>query len=144
MADSPTAVKVSGPSRRVMESLFETIIPSEGPQRPGALDVNLVDRLLKWLQQLPGAPAGAFVLVCWMWEFAPIWSGRLARLSRLPLEDRIRILEGWKKSRLFIRRWPFFLTRVILLAGFYSNPELWPRIGYEPGCLAEPPNPVEN
>jgi len=140
MGKSVPAIKLSAGSRRVMESLADAIIPSGEPGRPGALDLGLVDNLMEWLGSLPGggAPRG-FVFICWMWEFSPIWSGRFARFSSLSLEDRICILESWEHSRLTPRRLALFGLKALLMVAFYNNPEVWPSIGYQEGCLSEPP-----
>ncbi len=135
-------VKMWAPTRRVMEAMADTIIPSDGPERPGAADVDLVDRLMEFLGQIPFAGT-AMKLACWSWEFCPIWSGRLARFSRLSGEERERILLGWETSRLVIRRGALLLTKVVFMASFYNNPAIWPRLGYKEGCMAEPPLPVD-
>ena len=75
-----------------------------------------------------------------MWEFSPIWSGRWARFSSLSLEDRVRVLEGWENSRLSVRRMALFGLKALFMAAFYNNPEVWPHIGYQEGCLSEPPD----
>lgn len=144
MADFSGPVRVSDASRKVMEALAETIIPSQGPERPGAMDVDLVDLLMRWLKQLPGSPSWFFIMLAWMWEFSPIWSGRIARLSKLSPEERTNILEQWEGSRFFVRRWSLLSTKVILMAVFYNNPDIWPKLGYEPGCLSQPPRPIED
>ena len=135
-------VKMSAATRRVMEAMADTIIPSDGPERPGARDVNLVDRLMEFLGQIPFAGA-AMKLACWSWEFCPIWSGRLARFSRLSAEERERILLGWENSRLLLRRGALLITKAVLMASFYNNPAVWPMLGYQQGCMAEPKLPVD-
>ncbi|HUT52583.1 MAG TPA: hypothetical protein VM658_04275 [bacterium] len=135
-------VKMSAATRRVMEAVADTIIPSDGPERPGASDVNLVDRLMEFLGQIPFA-CTAFKLACWSWEFCPLWTGRLARFSRLPAEDRERMLQGWETSRLMFRRSALLFTKAALMASFYNNPAIWPQLGYKEGCMAEPPLPVD-
>lgn len=142
MSDSLDSVRISAASKRVVSALAETIIPSEGPERPGALDTQLVERLLAWLSDIPGA-ATVFVLSCWSWDFCPLWAGRLARFSSLSLEERTRLLEGWENSRIALRRYALLLTKVVIMAAYYNNEEIWPLIGYQPGCLSEPPRPAD-
>jgi hypothetical protein len=134
--------RVSPATRRVIEALADTIIPSGDPGRPGALDVNLCDPLLAWLAKLPGATT-AFLLACWCWEFSPIWAGKFARFSRLSFEDRTWVLEGWEVSRLGARRWALFGLKLVFMSAFYNNPEIWPYIGYKEGCLTPPPKLAE-
>ncbi len=145
MGKSIPVVKLSAGSRRVMDSLADAMIPSGEPGRPGALDLNLVDNLMAWMDSLPIAGAArGLTLVCWVWEFSPIWSGRLARFSSLSLEDRMSVLESWEHSRLAPRRLALFGLKALLMVAFYNNPETWPHIGYQEGCLSEPPNAIKS
>ena len=143
MEGSSRPVKVSDRMRKVMEALADTIIPGGDEDRPGALDMDLVDRFLEFLSQFPPAPR-LFAISCWMWEFSPLWSGRLARFSRLSLPERTKILESWEKSRLFVRRGALIIFKSIFLATFYNDQEVWPLLGYKEGCLSEPPNPIDD
>jgi hypothetical protein len=139
MASAGKGVRLSPATRRVVSALADTIIPSEGPERPGALDLGLVDRLMEWLQGMAGTVA-PLVAICWLWEFCPLWSGRLARFSRLSQEERTRIFEQWENSRLAAARWALFGLKAVFMAAFYNNPGVWPALGYEEGCLSEPPS----
>jgi len=136
--DSERAVKVSSSSRRILTALAQTIIPSEGPDRPGAEELELVDRLLEWLSTMRGA-ARAFVIVCRLWEFSPFLKGKFSRLSRLPLEQRTEILEKFERSRFYLVRMSLTGLKGIFMAGFYNNPRVWPLIKYEEGCLSPLP-----
>jgi hypothetical protein len=134
--------RVSAGARRMIEALADTIIPSGEPGRPGATDVDLCERLLNWLAEMPGATF-AMVFVAWCWEFSPIWSGKLSRFSRLSFDDRTWVFEQWENSRLPARRYALFGLKALFMASFYHNPEIWPYIGYKEGCLSPPPEPVE-
>ncbi|MFO8058698.1 MAG: hypothetical protein R6V10_15535 [bacterium] len=142
MEEEKKRVKLSGPSRRMMESLAETIIPHEAPDRPGAADIGLVDLLLNWLSTFPGGKTG-FVLYCWLWEFSPFLSFKFSRLSRLPLEKRVKLLEKRERSRLYTLRMSFVLLKGLFMGGFYNQPRVWKHIGYDEGCISDPPNPIE-
>ena len=143
MEESSRPVEISQGTRKVMEALADTIIPGGDDGRPGALDMDLVDRFLEFLGQFPPAPRW-FAVFCWMWEFCPLWSGRLVRFSGLSFEERTRILESWENSRFFFRRGALIIFKSIFLATFYNNREVWPLLGYKEGCLSEPPNPIED
>lgn len=131
-------VKLSGQSRKVLEAIAETIVPSEGPERPGAPEMKLADRLEAFVDQFPGARL-LLLLVCWLWEFSPTWSGSFRRFSSLSLAERTQVLESWEKSRWFFRRAALTGLKAVFLASFYNNPDLWPYLGYQEGCLSEPP-----
>ncbi len=130
--------KKTGRGRMIVDAIADTIIPSDGPERPGALDVELPDKLLDWLGQLPGARQ-AFVASCWFWEFSPILTGRFCRFTSLSFEERTALFEDFESSRSFTRRWTFFALKAIMLAVFYNDEEIWPLMGFKPGCLSEPP-----
>ncbi len=133
---------LSGPTRKVMESLAATIIPSEGPDRPGAEDIGLVDVLLDWLGNFPGGRTG-FVVYCWMWELFPFFTFKFSRLSRLSEEKRVRFFEKRERSRFYTVRMAFILLKAIFMAGFYNQRRVWEHIGYVEGCLSETPHPIE-
>jgi hypothetical protein len=133
---SAIKVKLGPGSRRVMEALADTIIPSDGPERPGAIEINLVDRLLEFLGRFPFGARG-FVLLCWAWEFCPLLYLRFARFSRLLPEERIAVLEKFEHGG-FTRRWGFILFKSVIMASYYRGPDIWPLIGYEEGCLSQP------
>jgi len=133
---------ISGPTRKMMESLAATIIPSEGPERPGAEDIGLVDLLLDWLSTFPGGRTG-FVVYCWMWEFFPVFTFKFSRLSRLSEKKREDFLEKRERSRFYTVRMAFVLLKALFMAGFYNQRQVWEHIGYVEGCLSEPPLPVE-
>jgi len=136
MPESGGRVKISASTREVMESLADTIIPSGDPDWPGAFDVNLVDRLMDWLSEIPGA-ARAFVIVCWAWEYSPLQMGKPARFSRLGIEERIELLESFESSRMAVRRFALLGLKGLFMAAFYNNPEIWPRMGYDEGCYGD-------
>ena len=133
---SAIKVKLGPGSRRVMEALADTIIPSDGPERPGAIEIILVDRLLEFLGRFPFGARG-FVLLCWAWEFCPLLCLRFARFSRLLPAERIAVLEKFEQGG-FTRRWGFILFKSLIMASYYRSPDIWPLIGYEEGCLSQP------
>jgi hypothetical protein len=135
-------VEVSDASRKLVEAIAETMIPSDGPERPGAPDVDLAGGLLKFFGRRRGSYR-MLMLICWPWEFSPVWSLKFKRFSNLSLEERTRIFEGYESSRWYLNRQSFYLLRLLFLGAFYYNPEIWPHIGYEPGCLSEPPLPID-
>lgn len=136
--DSKRAVKVSSSSRRIVTAIAQAIIPSEGPDRPGAEELELVDRLIEWLSTMRGAPR-AFILVCRLWEFSPFLKGKFSRFSRLPLEQRTEVLEKFERSRFYLIRMAFLGLKAVFMASFYNTPRVWPLIKYEEGCLSPLP-----
>lgn len=138
MSGAMEPVKMSAATRRVMEALAETIIPSEDPDRPGALEMKLADRLMAFVSQFPGGRS-LLIFVCWMWEFSPLQVGTFQRFSSLSLAERTLVLEDFEKSALSLRRLALLGLKAVLMASFYNNPAVWPYIGYQEGCLSPPP-----
>jgi len=133
----PWKDRISPQTRLIMDALFDAIIPSEGPDRPGAIDFKLVDGLLDWFGDMPLAAPG-FVFVCRLWDFAPFTLLRFRRFHRLTPDERIRIFERMEAGG-FVRRWTFVLFKSAVQAAFYRNPAVWPHIGYAEGCLSPLP-----
>ena len=133
----PWKERISPATRRVMEALFDTIIPSGGPARPGAIDFNLVDRLLDWFGQMTFA-APAFILVCRVWDFSPLLFLRFRRFHCLDLDQRTRVFERFEAGGFFLR-WSFVILKAAVLTSFYRSPDVWPLIGYSEGCLSPLP-----
>ncbi len=65
---------------------------------------------------------------------------RLRRYSRLPLEDRIHLLEGWEQSRLLPLRQLVQTLKMLVMIRFYSQPAVEARLGY-PHPLTRAPRP---
>ena len=127
-----------GPQTRViMDALFDTIIPSDGPQRPGAIDFNLSERLLDWLGSIPMAAPG-FIILCRLWNFSPLLFFRFRRFHLMSFDERTQIFERFERAG-FFRRWLFILFKSVALIAFYRDPEVWTHIGYEEGCLSPLP-----
>lgn len=133
----PWKDRIGPKTRRIMDALFDTIIPSDGPDRPGALDLNLVDRLLDWFGEMPFAAPG-FIIVCRMWDFSPLVFLRFRRFHHLTFDERTHLFERFETGG-FVRHWTFLLFRSAVLAAFYRNPDLWPLFGYSEGCLSPLP-----
>mgnify|MGYP000129694397 CR=1 FL=1 len=134
----PWKQRIRPGTRVIMDALFDAIIPSEGRDRPGAADFNLVERLLDWLGAIPLAAPG-FILLCIAWDFSPLLFLRFRRFHRLTFEERTWIFERFESGG-FFRRWAFVLFKSVIMAAFYRNPEVWPLIGYHEGCLSPLPD----
>ncbi len=124
-------------TQRIFRDLAERIIPSGGPDYPGAGDLGLTDFMLSSLGNIPVAKRGLAV-VWWGWEISPIFSRKLRPFTRLSPEEQTEFLEGCEKSRISVRRWSLVLLKAIFMAFFYSDPRVWEKIGYTEECLYKP------
>ena len=136
--------KLSPRTRKILEELAERIIPSGGPDYPGAQDVEIIPRLIERVGAVPLGLAG-LKLIAWLWEISPILFFRFKLLSSMSPSQQTQYLESWEKSRLMLRRYALFGLKAIFLGAFYLQPMVWEKIGYEPGkCYAQPEKGAEN
>lgn len=117
---------------KILEDLAEALIPSGGPDYPGARDIGLVEKLIERVSIFPRALT-ALKIFAWAWEFAPLCFLKFRLFTWMKPEKQLKFLEAWEKSRLMSRRWLIMLTKGIFMAGFYNQPLVWEKIGYEPG-----------
>jgi len=129
---SPLSPRLS----KVLEDLAERIIPSGGPDYPGARDVGLPDKMLDMVAGFPGAMPG-FKLILWMWELSPFfYTLKFRPFSRLSPEAQNEFLEGYEKSWFYFRRITLTLLKILFMARFYTDPHIQEKMGYTEGCLA--------
>jgi hypothetical protein len=131
--------KISPASKTVIETIAETIIPSEGPDRPGAMDIGTVPKLIDNLAEFNGAHR-LLIIACWFWEFSPFISGKFSRLSKLTPTGREEVLGKWENSHFAVKRFALVGLKAVFMAAFYNSPEIWEKIGYEQGCLDDHTN----
>ncbi len=137
-------VNISPRTRKILEELAERIIPSGGPGYPGSQEVALVDRLLERMAVNKLAVLG-LKIVAWSWELSPILLFRFKLFTKMGPDEQTRYLEGWENSRFMLRRYALFGLKAIFLASFYLQPQVWSKIGYEPGkCFAQSEKGGEN
>ena len=120
--------------RKVLEDMAERIIPSGGPEYPGAREFNLPDKVIAMFQAFSG---GMMALrgVLWAWELLPLFFFKFRTFSGLAPEAQVKFLEGWEKSGFFLRRAALTGLRAMFMAPFYGDPEVHKKIGYADGCL---------
>jgi len=129
--------KVGRRTRKILEDLAERIIPSGGPDYPGSHDIALVDRLLERMSIFPLVIFGLKIFA-WTWELAPLWFFKFRLFTWMSPERQTEFLESWEKSRMMLRRWAILLSKAVFMAGFYHQPLVWEKIGYQPGkCFRE-------
>ncbi len=120
--------------RNLLEVLAERMVPSGGPDYPGAREFNLSDQVIAMFQIFP---AGLLALrgVLWMWELLPLCFFKFRTFSGLSPEGQVQFLESWEKSGIFLRRAALTGLKAMFTAPFYGDPEVQKRIGYSDGCL---------
>ncbi len=124
--------KLGNRTLKILEDLAERIIPSGGPDYPGARDTALVERMLERFGEFPIAVTG-LKLFAWSWELAPLWFFKFRLFTWMSPEQQTAFLESWEQSRLMLRRWTVLLTKGVFMAAFYNQPLVWEKIRYQTG-----------
>jgi hypothetical protein len=127
--------KLGPRTERIFKDIAERIIPSGGPDYPGAGDVGLADNIVGQLSGIPFARFGLSAVV-WLWEISPFFfSLKFKPFSRMSPEDQTRYMEKWEKSRFMLRRLSLIGLKALFMMFFYSDPRIWEKIGYTEECL---------
>jgi hypothetical protein len=131
---SPSSPKRLG-SARALHAVLETLAPAGGAFPEGASTLAIEKEVEEFI-----AGSGttlAFRALLRALEYSPfvlppIW---LRRLSSLPVQDRVRVLEAWEASRLWPRRHALQMLKLAAMSHFYAHPQVQARLGY--------PHPLE-
>lgn len=130
--------------RRVHDALLEALVPAGGPFPEGALTLSVGDEVAAFVAA--SGRSRMFQLGLRLLDLSPFFMPplRFRRFSRLPLLDRVRILEAWESSRFGPRRQVLHMFKLVALTHFYARPEIKARLGYphplERVPLEEPPS----
>jgi Gluconate 2-dehydrogenase subunit 3 len=72
-----------------------------------------------------------------------LFGGRTQAFTALPHAEQAEVLEGWRTSRLVLRRTGFQALRTLVHAAYYGNPVTWTAVGYPgPRVAHQPEAPV--
>lgn len=75
--------------------------------------------------------------------FAPLMTRRWQRFTSMPIEDRVRYLEGWEYSPIDMQRNLFLLLKASLLTSLASEPGLLDFAGYSAFMRHRQERPLE-
>lgn len=121
----------------------EALFPPGGVVPPSGLDAGVPAWTDRWLDALPRATRLLVRLLFALVEHAtlgfpaPGWDG-WRRFSSLDAEQRGRALEGWRTSRLFVRRLVFTSLRAIVTQAYFADPVVLRALALAPRAI-EPP-----
>ena len=102
---------------------------AEAPRVRDTRAVATVDSVCRGLDP---AVSGVLPLALRLFEWGPLlFDLRLARFTQLPAAEQDASLRSWMTSRLALRRTAFLGVRNLCFMGWYSQPEVWPLIGYQ-------------
>src|ERR671914_2260835 len=143
-------VRLSERQRRSLEAICDTFAPG-GDGLPSASELGVPDAILDALALNPRkAERRQVAQLLGLWDTAALTAlggGGFMRFSRLPQEERERVLLSWCDSRVPQRRAAFEALRKATLLTYHMLPgpggsrsPVWERMGY-PGPLGAPEDP---
>jgi hypothetical protein len=131
------ALALSPAQQGILRAALEAIVP-EGAGLPGsAADAAVEAGVRAFCESAGFAWLGLALrlLDASPWLVPPF---RAHRFSRLPLEERVRLLEAHEQSRFFPRRAAVHALKQVVMLAYYSRPEVEAALGY-PSPLARVP-----
>src|ERR1700687_4796523 len=141
-SSSPDAAPSARPPSPLFAALVETMVPTGGPFPEGGRDPALAADVEAFIGAVNASVPRALRLGLWCLDALPLcWPPRRGhRFSRLPLEDRVHVLEAWERSGLIPLRQLVHTLKLLVMSQFYSRPEIEPRLG-DPDPLVRVPRP---
>ena len=116
----------------LVAALAEVMLPSRVgfPSWQDADVLMTADRLLQRTE--PEVTAEVKQLLGLFENALPVFlfSGHTAPFTQLARDAQERVLEGWRDSRLVLRRTGYQALRGLLLAAYYASPLTWRAVGY--------------
>jgi hypothetical protein len=122
---------LSPESRRVLLAVIERVVDTGEPHAPKPSDVGAVERIEQLLSVSDPDVSNSLGLALRLVQFWPaVVELRFRRFSSLDDSEKDESLEGWRRSRIELRRRVFEALRSVALYGYWSAPATWPLIGY--------------
>jgi len=110
-----------------LDAAAEALFPDQGAVPLAGKEAQIpryVDRHLAALEPRVRLQIRALILLFEQSTlvFAAPGAGGRRRFTQLSVEQRVRVLEGWSESRLFLRLLVFTALRAVLTLGYLGNP----------------------
>jgi len=116
----------------ILTQLMERITDTGLANAPRVRDTHAVATVDTLCRGLDPEISGVLPIALRLFEWGPLlFEGRLARFGSLAPAEQDASLAGWMQSRFELRRMAFLGVRNLCFMGWYSQPEVWPLIGYQ-------------
>jgi hypothetical protein len=121
--------------RRVCRAFADRIIPPGGDIGLGVEETRCVSFVEGYLRDLPPGTARALeALLAGLDHMPPVLLLRLKRFVNLTVEQQDQFLRGWQDSPIYWRRMVLVLLKMVFGLGYYGDPRVAARIGWEDKC----------
>lgn len=123
---------------RIVEALADTVFPEDGAMPTGAASAGVVEWVDAYLDRLPADKRMLIRCMFMLYEldFAVFNPGRSSLFSSASAAERLRCLEAWDTSSLYVRRSAFQALKGTLLFAYLRSPEVHRDMGLKRGEVA--------
>lgn len=116
----------------ILTQLMERIVDCGLPDAPRVRDTRAVATIDALCRGLDPEVSGLLPFALRLVEWSPLlFDLRFSRFTKLSPDAQDATLRSWMRSRLELRRTVFLALRNLCFMGWYSQPEVWPLIGYQ-------------
>jgi hypothetical protein len=124
----------------ILTQLMERVVDTGLPDAPRVRDTRAVATVDALCRSLDPAVSGVLPLALSLLEWSPLlFDLRPSRFTKLPAAEQDATLRSFTTSRFALRRMAFLGLRNLCFMGWYSQPEVWPLIGYQGPLLPRAP-----
>ncbi len=137
---------IRGKYREIFLSVAEAYFPPmEGFKNPGNKGIN-PDYVSRYFGYAPDdLRLGLKGLLIFLDSIAPVMAGMgFRKFRKMPLEERIRVLETLEKSPNHLVRYLVITGKTIVSMFYFDNPETWEDLDYKEECLKRDGNDISN
>ena len=141
-AADTAAAFFSARERAVLAAVVARMVETGDPRAPALERTRTLDVIDVACGELSPAITDRLPAALRLFEWWPfLFERRFRRFSELPAPEQDASLEGWRTSRLAVRRTAFLALRNLALLGWWSQEETWPLIGYRGPLLGREARP---
>ena len=116
----PRATRLSRFEHAVLVACTEALLPAGGAIQPSGLEARVVPYVEQMVSRVPRMLRLLVRALLLFVEFCP-WLRLKARLTRLGVPERMRILRGLSESRIYLLRSMFISLRALLTIAYFAD-----------------------
>ena len=122
-------------AERAVTGAAEAMFPVNSFGAPDWREADVPRRTMEFFDELPAKSRRLMLLLFNVLEMAtPLLAPALRSFSRLPLERRNALIQGWRRSRIYLLRFVGDSVKMILTMIYLSHPAVERHIGVYKTC----------